>query len=132
TIPIASRVGGMVDTIVDPGHAAETNRLYRATGILFDGETAADIRSAIERAVTLRQRPLVWRTMQRNAMLAPMGWERSAPLYGQLYQSLRPDVAPIETVGPRLQSREVGRNVKRRKGPGRAAPSLDAVVPAGT
>ncbi len=132
TIPIASRVGGMVDTIVDPGLVAETNRLYRATGILFDGEAAEDMRSAIERAVTLRQRPLVWRTMQRNAMLAPMGWEQSAPLYSQLYQSLRPDVAPIEAVGPRLQPREVRRNLQRRNGRGRAASSLDAVVPAGT
>lgn len=93
TIPIGSRVGGMVDTIIDPGNGPVPPNLFKATGILFDGEAVDDMLGGIERAVDLYAMPLVWRTMQRNAMTTPMGWERTAPLYAHLYQALRPDVA---------------------------------------
>src|SRR5690625_2032430 len=91
TIPIASRVGGMVDTIVDPGRGAAG--FFGATGLLFEGESEHNMLEGIDRAIDLYSMSLIWRTMQRNAMTAPMGWDRCAPQYAHLYQALRPDVA---------------------------------------
>lgn len=93
TVPLASRVGGMVDTIQDAGPHCSTGVLSRATGILFEGDSAADMVRAIERAMALKALPFVWRTLQRNAMTAPMGWERTAPLYVDVYRTLRSDIA---------------------------------------
>lgn len=92
TIPIGSRVGGMADTIIDPGHGYISPDLFKATGILFDGDSQDDMLGGIDRAISLNALPLVWRTLQRNAMTARMGWEGSAPLYVHMYQALRPDV----------------------------------------
>lgn len=93
TVPVGSRVGGMVDTIVDPGDDAAAPAMRKATGILFDGDRPEDMLHAIDRAVTLKQYPVLWRNLQRNGMMADMGWERVAPIYVSSYQSLRPDVA---------------------------------------
>lgn len=92
TLPIGSRVGGMVDTIVDPGEDRTSFDLSRATGFLFEGETGQDMLRGIGRAVGLRALPLVWRALQRNAMTAPLGWDCTAPLYTRMYQALCPDV----------------------------------------
>lgn len=96
TIPIGSKVGGMVDTIVDPGRESGITAMRLATGILFEGEAPADMEMAIARAMALRRHPQVWRAMQHNAMAANFSWSRSTPLYARAYQSLRPDI-PMET-----------------------------------
>lgn len=133
TIPIASRVGGMVDTIVDPGGHDSMTSLFRATGILFDGDSDADMMGGIERAVALRKYPLIWRTMQRNAMMAPTGWERTAPLYADLYRSLRPDVEPVRTANrAALVPHEARRDARRMPARPRTASAVDTVVPTGT
>ena len=93
TIPIGSKVGGMVDTIVDPGQGRSMSDVHNATGILFEGESELDMLSGIDRSIELRGLPLLWRTVQRNGMTSPMGWDRTAPMYVQLYQGLCPDVA---------------------------------------
>lgn len=101
TVPIASRVGGMVDTIVDPDFHPDHD-FQKATGILFEGKQPADMVAAIERALMLRQYPVLWRTMQRNGMTARMGWERSARRYLKAYRSLRPGAG----VPPRTPRRD--------------------------
>lgn len=108
TIPIASRVGGMADTIADPGTRGGSVNVFRATGLLFDGESEHDMLGGIDRAVHLHAMPLMWRTLQRNAMMAPMGWERCAPQYAHLYQALRPDVA-LGRVPERVRVSTLGR-----------------------
>src|SRR5690606_36379869 len=55
TIPVASRVGGMVDTIVDPGDGA--SGFFNATGLLFDGESEYDLLGGIDRAMDLYSMP---------------------------------------------------------------------------
>lgn len=95
TIPIGSKVGGMVDTIVDPGCADDLSAMRFATGILFEGDSPADMEVAIARAMALRRYPDIWRAMQRNAMTANFSWSHSTPLYARAYQALRPDI-PVE------------------------------------
>lgn len=88
TIPIASRVGGMVDTIRDFGRDFPSADYHNATGILFDGDTTADMLSAIDRAIALRQLPTIWRRMQRNAMTQTIDWRQAAMAYISAYRSL--------------------------------------------
>jgi starch synthase len=91
TIPIASRVGGMIDTIVDAGADGPMNK--GATGVLFDGEQAADMAAAVNRALVLFG-STDWRTLQRNAMAGDFSWERPAQRYIALYRGIAaPSVA---------------------------------------
>jgi starch synthase len=85
TIPIASRVGGMIDTIIDAGADGPMNK--GATGVLFDGEQAADMVAAVNRTLALFG-SAEWRTMQRNAMAGDFSWERPAQRYIALYRSI--------------------------------------------
>ncbi|NYT75572.1 glycogen synthase GlgA [Alcaligenaceae bacterium] len=93
TIPIGSRVGGMVDTIRDPGPECAVQSMQAATGVLFSGDRPDDMINAISRAVGLYDRPAIWRSMQANGMRLDFSWSRVAPAYLSAYQSLRPDVA---------------------------------------
>ncbi|KLU25341.1 glycogen synthase [Caballeronia mineralivorans PML1(12)] len=115
TLPVASRVGGLADTIVDAaeasGHRAgfQTSPLggfegatsFRpATGFLFDGDRPQDVIAAATRAIDVFMRPQQWRTLQRNAMARDYGWNHAVAKYVQLYAGLtdaRPAKAPLRT-----------------------------------
>lgn len=90
TIPVCSRVGGMADTVVDPGRDAGPHAVSSASGVLFDGDSVYDMLGAIERAVALRQHPKLWRAMQKNGMTSNFGWEVPAIQYLEMYRSLAP------------------------------------------
>lgn len=87
TVPIASRVGGLADTIIDASAPG-------ATGLLFDGETVDDMVAAVERALDLFAQPQQWSALQKNGMTTNFGWEMSAANYIELYRNLAP-VAPV-------------------------------------
>src|SRR5690606_5373473 len=65
TVPICSRVGGMVDTVTDPGPTAGPDAMSSASGILFDGDSPGDMLAAINRTMALRARPQLWWAMQK-------------------------------------------------------------------
>lgn len=88
TIPVASRVGGLCDTITDVGVGAGINS--HANGILFDGETPQDMQAAIERSLALYQQASIWQTLQRNAMQSDFSWTGPALSYIQLYAQIAP------------------------------------------
>lgn len=88
SIPIGSRVGGMADTIDDPGPRAPLSAMAGANGLLFDGDDPAAMNAAIARALRLREDAMLWRTMQRNAMNADFSWRAAAAPYAELYRSL--------------------------------------------
>jgi len=109
TVPIGSRVGGMADTIVDPGGDGEAGRtMLAANGVLFDGDSVGDMAGAIDRALRLHALPQVWQAMQRNGMAGEFGWDAAARPYLALFEqlagaarrgripapTLRPDQAP--------------------------------------
>lgn len=93
TVPVASRVGGMADTIIDPGQDRPAGAMRAATGVLFDGEEPQDMLRAINRAIALRGQPETWHAMQANGMRADFSWAKAAPAYLSAYQSLCPTVA---------------------------------------
>ncbi|HWU96992.1 MAG TPA: glycogen synthase GlgA [Oxalicibacterium sp.] len=88
TIPVASRVGGLCDTIVDAGR--ELLPADDATGILFDGEETDDLVDAIAHALRLYARPAAWQTMQRRAMQGDYSWTNPALAYIQMYSRIAP------------------------------------------
>jgi starch synthase len=91
TLPIGSRVGGMCDTIIDAGSEASPDA--NATGILFDGEQAADLSNAVDRALALYARPTVWQAMQRNATHGDFSWSGPARSYIEMYTDIAPAAA---------------------------------------
>ncbi|UXY15352.1 glycogen synthase GlgA [Chitiniphilus purpureus] len=86
TIPVASRVGGLADTIVDP--AEHDPQHAPANGFLFDGAAPEAMVEAVERALAAFAQPKVWRQLQRNAMSAELGWQAAVPEYLALYRDL--------------------------------------------
>jgi starch synthase len=101
TIPIASRVGGLIDTITDAGDRGPMTQ--DATGILFDGEQPSDIAGAIDRAFELFGRSGEWQALQRNAMSAEFGWSGPASEYIRLYADIAPAAARqafLDTLSP--------------------------------
>ncbi|PLC54543.1 glycogen synthase GlgA [Pollutimonas nitritireducens] len=114
TIPVASRVGGMADTIVDPGAGQAAGAMHAATGVLFDGESTDDMVRAIARAMGLRSYPAIWRAMQMNGMRADFSWAKTAPAYLSAYQSLCPAVG-LERIPERISGRLSERMPERRR-----------------
>lgn len=115
TLPVASRVGGLADTIVDAAEASGYQTEFQAaplgsfqgatssrpgTGFLFDGDRPQDVVTAATRAIDAFMRPQQWRTLQRNAMARDYGWNQAVAKYVQLYAGLsdaRPAKAPLRT-----------------------------------
>lgn len=110
TLPICSRVGGLADSIKDPGKTASQAAMATATGVLFDGETALDMIQAIERALHLRAQPALWHTMQKNAMTANHSWEVPAGHYTELFRELSPRTVSV----PRANTSPVQLPVRAR------------------
>lgn len=77
TLPVASRTGGLADTVEDG-----------VTGFLFEETSLAGLLGAMYRAVDTYASPPKLRAMRRAAMQRPLGWSRSAGQYGALYRSM--------------------------------------------
>jgi starch synthase len=99
TIPVASRVGGLADTISD--YAFELDRYSAANGFLFEGETATDVVNAVGRAVDAFRNPSLWRTLQRNAMTRDSGWDAPVRRYLEVYGELT-DARPAARTDTRI------------------------------
>ncbi len=97
TVPVASRVGGLVDTIADRGSPEAARR--GATGFLFDGESPEAMMLAVEHALRVFAQPRAWRILQYNGMTTDFGWSQPAREYLALYRALVPRATPM----PHLQ-----------------------------
>ncbi|MDC6178586.1 glycogen synthase GlgA [Ralstonia solanacearum] len=97
TVPVASRVGGLVDTIADRGSPEAA--LRGATGFLFDGESPEAMVRAVEHALRVFAQPRAWRILQYNGMTTDFGWSQPAREYLALYRALVPRATPM----PHLQ-----------------------------
>ena len=74
TVPVARRVGGLLDSIVDG-----------ETGLLFDEYAPEALERAIARALTAYADRTAWRVLMRRAMAQQFGWGASAERYVDLY-----------------------------------------------
>jgi starch synthase len=86
TMPIVHAVGGLRDTVIDPGDA-ELSRGH-GTGVRFEQPTDAALVHAVERAVALLRDRSARVQIQRSAMARDSSWTASAQQYVQLYREL--------------------------------------------
>jgi starch synthase len=87
TIPIVHAVGGLRDTVTDPGDAELRKGL--GTGIRFDHATPEALAHAIWRGVQLFGDRPAFARLRDAAMARDSSWMASANEYVQLYRSLR-------------------------------------------
>ncbi len=80
TIPLCSRVGGLVDTVVDLEENPEDG-----TGLLF-APTEQGISWALERAMILHRQPDKKAAAVRRGMGREFGWSAAARRYEQVYR----------------------------------------------
>jgi len=88
TVPVARRVGGVNDSVVDANDATLADGT--ATGVVFEAATSAALVQAVERGVTLYRKRRAWQTLRRNGMKQEFSWQRSAAQYQRLYDELVP------------------------------------------
>jgi starch synthase len=74
-IPVARRVGGLQDSIVDG-----------ETGVLFTEYSPAALEQAVGRILESYRDRAVWRTMMQRAMAQSFGWDGSAARYLDVYR----------------------------------------------
>lgn len=85
-LPVVSRVGGLIDTVIDANEAALAAGV--ATGVQFAPATAEGLERGIARAALLWRDQAAWRRMQGNAMRAEVGWDGPARAYAKIYRAL--------------------------------------------
>lgn len=90
-IPVAARVGGLSDTIIDTNEMARQAGI--GTGVLFSPVGRETFEQALARTCDLFRLPQVWRRMQSNAIRTDVGWSAPARAYADLYRSLIPSPA---------------------------------------
>ncbi len=87
TVPIVHAVGGLADTVTDPGD--ESLAAGDGTGFCFGEPSEGALRHAVERASKLfHGDPEGWHRLQLAGMERDWSWERSAVRYAELYRSL--------------------------------------------
>jgi starch synthase len=80
TVPIVSRVGGLVDTVIDADEFPEAG-----TGLLCE-PTAASLESALGRARALHADRPRHAAVQRRGMMRDFSWKSAAAGYEALYR----------------------------------------------
>ena len=86
TIPVVHAVGGLRDTVIDPGDGELARG--RGTGIRFTPATPVGLARALDRAVKLFRNEAMLAAVRGAAMARDSSWTASAQQYVQLYRSL--------------------------------------------
>lgn len=83
TLPVATRTGGLADTVRE-----EASAQGPANGFVAAKPAAGELRAALDRALAAYSDPRGWSERIRTAMAADHSWARSAAAYEGLYQEL--------------------------------------------
>lgn len=86
TVPLVALTGGLADTVINTSPAAMARNV--ATGVQFFPINAQALATAFGRLHTLYADKKAWRTVQRNGMKQPVGWQASAQTYKDLYKTV--------------------------------------------
>jgi starch synthase len=86
TVPVVSRVGGLVDTIQDAGQRGIVPR--KTTGFQMRHFGPASLAVAVGKAMAVHPLGSLWQTLQRNGMQRDFSWGRSAQAYRDLYADI--------------------------------------------
>ena len=84
-VPVVRAVGGLRDTVADPGDAALARG--EGGGFAFADPTTGALLEALDRAARLhRDDPAGWQRLQRAAMTRDISWRQPAKAYMALYR----------------------------------------------
>lgn len=83
TVPIVRSTGGLADTIADYDLKGDSG-----TGFVFKDYSAADMMTAIERALVVYADSERWRRLVVRDMMQRWSWEESARKYMDLYEKI--------------------------------------------
>ncbi|MFD1342492.1 glycogen synthase GlgA [Litorisediminicola beolgyonensis] len=86
TLPVVAMTGGLADTVINASPAGLDAGC--ATGLQVLPITTAALAGALTKLCALWRDRTVWQTMMKNAMAQPVGWDRSAAAYRDLYEAL--------------------------------------------
>lgn len=87
-LPIVTAVGGLADSINDPGPAAGEAAMMHANGLVLTQQDNEGVVAVLARAAHLRAHDAVWRAMQRNAMSGTNGWSHTVTNYVSLFETM--------------------------------------------
>ena len=82
TLPLASDVGGLSDTVINLDREPRAN-----TGLTF-AATIEGLRHALKRSLRLFADPARYSAAQRRGMTKDFGWATAATAYEKLYQDM--------------------------------------------
>lgn len=83
-LPVVARTGGLADSIIDGNDAAIAAGV--ATGFQFAPGSTEALVDCLLRVIALHADKRGWAKLQRNALRHPVGWDRSAAQYVELYR----------------------------------------------
>ncbi|MVW73200.1 glycogen synthase GlgA [Bordetella sp. 15P40C-2] len=104
TLPIVTAVGGLADSIKDPGSHAGEAAMMRANGLFLEHHDVDGVVAVLARALQLRSREAVWRAMRRNAMNGAYGWNQRVTSYLDLFETLSGDGVLRDPSGTRSRT----------------------------
>ncbi|MEO2167126.1 MAG: glycogen/starch synthase, partial [bacterium] len=81
TVPVVTPVGGLADSVVDPGASPDT-----ATGFWMEAADRRSLELAVGRALDFRSRTELFSAMQVRGMTRDFSWDLPARRYGHLYR----------------------------------------------
>lgn len=84
TLPVATKTGGLLDTIIDADDA--NLAAGTATGFLTDGHDIDTLEARLRQALQAFQNKPLWLKLRRNAMAKNFTWHNSAKQYLDIYQ----------------------------------------------
>lgn len=85
TIPVTSRVGGLMDTVI--GATPATQAVGAATGVTFYPVNPHMLWAAIDKSIALYANKFEWSQMVATAIAQDFGWTAPARDYLELYQT---------------------------------------------
>ena len=86
SLPVAARVGGLADTVVDANDMALASSA--GTGFVFSPVSRETLEIVIDRVAALWRQQVIWRRVQVRAMFTDVSWTRPARRYAALYREL--------------------------------------------
>ncbi len=82
TLPIVSKVGGLVDTVI--GYDGKNENT--ATGFFIESFTQAGLYNAVVKAINTYKNRVLFNRLVRSAMRQDVSWDKSAQAYLELYR----------------------------------------------
>lgn len=86
TVPIVTRTGGLMDTVVDL--TPETLADGSANGFWAAEASADALTAALQRALAAYENKALWLKLRRNGMARDFSWQRSAEAYVHCYEKI--------------------------------------------